>query len=266
LLVSFFVHSGAERGHTGIGAVNALVFAVSGNSLANWRRHLDAHEVAIVGRAWSFGEEQLCFEDPDGLKLALVENDDESTGAEQNKIPAVRRIRAIEMQLESFEHSVGFLEKCFGFERQQRDGRAIRLHGGSKDCPMIVDLLCTPDRRLGTPGPGVLNHVAWQVADTAALQRACKAVAEAGCEITPPLDRRYYQDAAFREPGGVSFSLATRGPGFLVDETINNLGRLLMLPPWLEVKRQSIVQHFASVSRGADQQGSARWCGGIGHS
>jgi glyoxalase family protein len=44
----------------------------------------------------------------------------------------------------------------------------------------------------------------------------------------------------FREPGGALFEVATDGPGFVVDESLDALGERLILPPWLEPRRAEI--------------------------
>jgi hypothetical protein len=44
----------------------------------------------------------------------------------------------------------------------------------------------------------------------------------------------------FKEPGGVLFEIATKGPGFAVDEDPAHLGEALVLPPWFEPSRAEI--------------------------
>lgn len=44
----------------------------------------------------------------------------------------------------------------------------------------------------------------------------------------------------FREPGGVLFELATDGPGFQRDESLERIGETPILPPWLESRRDEI--------------------------
>ena len=51
----------------------------------------------------------------------------------------------------------------------------------------------------------------------------------------------------FREPGGVLFEIATHGPGFVTDETVEELGRALRLPPWLEAQRREIERALPAV-------------------
>ena len=50
----------------------------------------------------------------------------------------------------------------------------------------------------------------------------------------------YFHSIYFREPGGVLFELATDNPGFSADESVEELGSGLRLPPWLESTRDRI--------------------------
>ena len=59
-------------------------------------------------------------------------------------------------------------------------------------------------------------------------------------------DGRYR--AYFRDPGGVLFEVATAGPGFEVDETLDALGTQLKLPPWEEPKRKAIEEGLPGIS------------------
>ena len=59
-------------------------------------------------------------------------------------------------------------------------------------------------------------------------------------QVTRVLDRKYFQSIYFRIPGGVLFEVATEGPGFLVDESNEQLGTALKLPDWQEPNRDRI--------------------------
>jgi glyoxalase family protein len=62
----------------------------------------------------------------------------------------------------------------------------------------------------------------------------------AGRRPTQVIDRYWFKSVYFREPGGALFEIATDGPGFGVDEPLDELGRRLVLPPWLEPRRGMI--------------------------
>ncbi len=62
------------------------------------------------------------------------------------------------------------------------------------------------------------------------------------------LDRQYFHSIYFREPGGVLFEIATDPPGFQADESFEELGTHLKLPPWLESQRERIERKLPPVS------------------
>ena len=59
-------------------------------------------------------------------------------------------------------------------------------------------------------------------------------------QVTDVLDRKYFRSIYFRIPGGILFEVATSGPGFLIDETVEDLGSKLKLPDWQEPNRERI--------------------------
>ena len=51
------------------------------------------------------------------------------------------------------------------------------------------------------------------------------------------IDRTYFQSIYFREPSGVLFEIADDGPGFTIDDPLEELGTQIILPPQLEQRR-----------------------------
>ena len=63
-----------------------------------------------------------------------------------------------------------------------------------------------------------------------------------------PVDRYYFKSLYFREPNGILFEIATDGPGFAVDEPLDQLGERLALPPFLESRRSEIEARLKPLS------------------
>ena len=84
---------------------------------------------------------------------------------------------------------------------------------------------------------------------------------ELGLRPTPVQDRKYFQSVYFRMPDGVLFEIATDGPGFLVDEPPESLGRALSLPPWLEPERATLERELSrrSTECAATMRALTRW-------
>jgi glyoxalase family protein len=62
----------------------------------------------------------------------------------------------------------------------------------------------------------------------------------AGARPTSIIDRFWFRSIYFREPSGALFEIATTGPGFTVDESIEHLGERLVFPSALERLRDEI--------------------------
>jgi glyoxalase family protein len=89
------------------------------------------------------------------------------------------------------------------------------------------------------PGSGGVHHVAFRSPD-----KDYDAWAERLREMRVPnsgkVDRYWFRSLYFREPNGILFEIATDGPGFAVDEPLDQLGNKLVLPPFLEGRRAEI--------------------------
>lgn len=106
----------------------------------------------------------------------------------------------------------------------------------------------------GTPGSG-LTFFPWPMAQQGkpGLGEAVKvafAVPSNSMGFNPSqvIDRHWFHSVYFRSPGGVLFEIATDGPGYDVDEEPDKLGQKLILPPWLESKRQMIEKRLPDIN------------------
>ena len=86
------------------------------------------------------------------------------------------------------------------------------------------------------------------MADDGAQTRFRTELVRGGFNISPIMDRNYFHSIYFREPGGVLFELATDNPGFTIDESAENLGKMLKLPTQLEAYRAQIEERAAKIA------------------
>ena len=89
------------------------------------------------------------------------------------------------------------------------------------------------------PGAGGVHHVAFRSPD-ADYEAWAERLRELRIPNSGKVDRYWFRSLYFREPNGILFEIATDGPGFAVDEPLDKLGESLVLPPFLEGKRQQI--------------------------
>jgi glyoxalase family protein len=110
----------------------------------------------------------------------------------------------------------------------------------------IIDIKLNPSVR-GLMGAGAVHHIAWRAKDEEDHQRWRALLQNKGYYPTEILDRNYFKALYFHEEGGILFEIATDPPGFAVDETVTALGNKLMLPSWLESKREELEETLPPV-------------------
>ena len=84
-----------------------------------------------------------------------------------------------------------------------------------------------------------MHHVAWGTT-VGEHPRWFEHLRADGVQSTPIIDRHYFHSIYFREPSGVLFEIADDGPGFTIDSPLEELGSKIILPPFLESRRNEI--------------------------
>jgi glyoxalase family protein len=216
--ITFFEYPGAAPGRAGAGMIHTIVWRVgSPEALEFWRERVGS----------------VPFEDPEGLRhdLVVATVPDQPLIADHPEIPrelALQGFEGVRAYARDLDRNTGFLE-ALGFVNGETRGDS---RGG------WIEYEPAPDEP-GFPGAGTVHHVAWasELEDEEAWQRR---VAEAGGRPTPIIDRFWFHSIYFREPSGVLFEIATKGPGFAADEDPAHLGEKLILPPAFEHLRAEV--------------------------
>lgn len=246
-IMTFFPWPGARRGTTGTGQTSATAFAVPEHSLDFWRQRLE-ESLVRAEEFERFGLGGLSFADPDGLRLELLASsgsDDARTPWEGSSVPAEHAMRGFDGVTLLHADSAAtrrLLIGAMGFREVAEEGRRVRYESGGGGSGTFVDLLQDPNAAPGRVAGGSVHHVAFRVADDAAEAAWQERLLSAGHPTTEVKDRMYFHSVYFREPGGVLFELATDNPGFAIDESVDELGTGLRLPPWYENARDRIEQ------------------------
>ena len=238
--LTFFPFGEGRPGRPGRGQAVATAFAVPEGSLDYWRERLDSHDVTVGDVETRFGAEVLPFADGDGQPLELVESESPVDPWADGPVPvdaAVRGFHGVTLQ-SARPDATGRVLGLLGLERTAETADRVR-YVAPGDRATVVDLLTRESPR-GRPGVGTVHHVAFRVPDAETQMAWRETLSEAGQHVTPQKDRQYFQSIYFREPGGVLFEIATDGPGFTADESVESLGSELKLPSWLEDDREEI--------------------------
>jgi glyoxalase family protein len=104
-----------------------------------------------------------------------------------------------------------------------------------------------PDLPVARPGAGGVHHVAFRTPTEEQYHDWVARLNELGIQNSGEVDRYYFRSLYFREPNGILFEIATDGPGFAVDEEATTLGSKVVLPPFLEPRRQAILANLKPI-------------------
>jgi glyoxalase family protein len=214
-----------------------------------WAERLDAHGVKRAPVTTVDGRLELAFEDPEGQRLALL--DDGGAGPAhpwaRSPVPAEHQIRGlgpITMSVARAEQSDAFATKVMAMRLDREvtgpDSVVTRVYAMGEGGPAAeLHMRVEPDLPRHQPGAGSVHHVAFRVRDDE-YDYWVKRFESFGLRSSGPVDRFYFRSLYVREPSGILYEIATDGPGFATDEAADALGEKLALPPFLEHRRAEI--------------------------
>lgn len=253
--VTFFDWPNAGPNVHGSGSVAAIGLRVANRAALDWwLRRFDEHGVAHEGIVELGGQEMLHFTDPEGQRLVLAADDGERMAAgvpwDDSPVLAEMQIRGlhhVRLVVEELTPTALTLTEVLGF-RQAREyaspenpaQRTVVFETGPGGPGTEVHVDERPELRLERVGIGGVHHVAFRTPTDEEHRQWREQVARAGLGITQVIDRYYFRSLYFREPGHILYEIATDGPGFAVDEDADHLGESLVLPPFLEPRRDEI--------------------------
>jgi glyoxalase family protein len=214
--------------------VHRIVWRVgSAEALDFWSERL-----AAAGHESTRDGDSLRFADPEGLEheLLVATVPEQPLIADHPEVPgelALQGFHAARAYSVEPDRSRGLLE-TLAFE-PAGDG-AWEARGDSRGGLWHYD---PAPAGPGIEGAGTVHHIAWASEMDDHLAWRERAI-DGGARPTPVIDRFWFRSIYFREPSGVLFEIATLGPGFGVDEDPEHLGESLILPPFLEDRREEI--------------------------
>jgi glyoxalase family protein len=238
----------------GTDSIAGTAFRVKGRqALDFWKKRLDSLNVPREEIEIFAGREILPFVDAEGQQLYLVnDNDSEFKGEIWSRpdIPdefALRGFFSVVFSVPAIDQLDMIFTKVMNF---QEVTRAMWINqdievviyttktGGGPGTEVWV--LVEPELAMARLGAGGTHHVAFRVTDFDEQKRWHNHLIKAGLSVSGLIDRFWFRSIYFRVSNGILFEIATDGPGFAVDEDPEVLGESLVLPPFLENRREEI--------------------------
>jgi len=221
------------------------------DTLAWWQARFAEHGVTHGAIEERGNRATLDFEDPEGQRLALVDDGGEPAAHPwaQSPVPAEHQIRGlgpVTLSVPRLDGTDTVLGEVLGMRAVDtypvpgNPEQSVHIFRMAGDGPHAeVHVAVQPDLPPTRPGAGGVHHVAFRIPDDA-YDAWADHVAGIQLPKSGPVDRYYFRSLYFREPNGILFEIATDGPGFTVDEPLESLGESLSLPPFLEHRRAEI--------------------------
>jgi len=246
--LTFFEMPVAGRTVRGTNAITRIGLLVpSYASLQYWKERFQQEEVKHSDITTYAGRDALFFEDHEGLRMVLLNHHSHEVPAhwqswDGNEIPENHRILGmgtVEITVRYLQRTVNLLKNLFGYTvvTESEKEAVLQSIAGEVFGEIVVKELEGPSEK---PGRGSIHHLALRVATVEDLQEWDAKIKEQGFDSTGVVDRYYFQSLYFRDRNGILFEMATDGPGFTVDSAVEDLGKELDLPPFLEEKRAEI--------------------------
>ncbi|WP_440897808.1 ring-cleaving dioxygenase [Amphibacillus sp. Q70] len=254
--LTFFEMLGVGQTYRGNNSISLTGLRVaSDQALDYWIERFYQFSVNHQGISEQLGRKVIFFEDPERQRLMLV-SDQNNTGVEagipwaKSSVPSdygITGLGPVRLTVPELAPTADKLVNLLNFKHvgqypAYQDGQAdvevYQTGKGGTGAEVHVEIRTDlPQER---PGRGSVHHVAFRVKDRSELEAWYEKVKKERLPNSRIVDRYYFQSLYFREPNGILYELATDGPGFATDESVETLGESLALPPFLEKKRAEI--------------------------
>lgn len=232
-IMTFFPWPNNNYGWKGSGQVGRIAFRIPKGSVEYWKEHLTAESLTFK-QTNLFGNTTLEFQDIHQLDLALVEGDTEAD------TPAILGFHGSILLSANPKETNDLLTTQMGLTRVTVEGDYHHFETvGKEKHRILTPILPQPGGRFGI---GTVHHIAWSVPDIKALEDWQTKLRGEGFGATMIKDRNYFESVYLKERGRVIFEFATDGPGFMIDETFDELGQTLQLPAQYEHMREEYTR------------------------
>ena len=243
-ILTFFPFANAAPGRAGPGMASAYAYSVGQRVFDDLLADLRGRGAVVSDPVERLGRRVATLSDPDGAGVELVEEPGDHG-------PAEGGFHSTTLWLDDLGPTQRLLTDVMGYDEAGHEAAngeerlRLRLPGGARGT--VVDLLRRDGAARGRQGRGTIHHVAFRAADDADQLSWRERLIAAGMDVTPVIDRQYFNAIYFREPGGVLFEIATDPPGFTRDEPLDHLGEDLKLPAQYESHRAEIEAHLPAL-------------------
>ena len=248
------------RERRGSHAITRTFLRVAGQeALLWWGDRLRERGLAVGELGERDGRLTLDFEDPEGQRLALVDDGGQGQAHpwERSPVPAERQVRGlgpIMLSVPRLKPTDAVLQQAMNMrlEREyphpEQPKQTVYVYAMGPGGPGAeLHVAEQPGLPPAQPGAGGVHHVAFRTPTFEEYDGWAERLNALRIPNSGKVDRYWFRSLYFREPNGILFEIASDGPGFAVDEDPATLGEKVVLAPFLEPRRAAIVANLKPI-------------------
>ncbi len=248
--LTFFENQRLGKTQRGTNAITTVgLFVDTEAAFPYWEERLTAHNIPYeIGTYANYPA--ILFQDSDTVQLALIASNHAQAPFFEpwpdSPVPLAYQIKGmgpVELVVHSLAEAQKTLVALFNYHKVYNNGKEALYQSvkGNQNGEILVTEEEGPKEK---PGRGSTHHLAIRVADHEELNYWHEKITEHGYKVVARHDRYYFESLYFSDGNNIMFELATDGPGFTVDQTPEELGTQLDLPPFLEQRREEIFENL----------------------
>ena len=247
--MTFFEIVNSAQYRQGTNGITRTFFRVPTlEALEFFKARFQENSVYHEGVIERYGYTMMNFEDNEKHRMALVVADapDDIIPHVTDEISAVHAIRGILSVEVTIQHKKPFIEllELLGGTLVSEDETEAVVQYGQEFVYVVEKRESTVERN----GYGSVHHFALNV-DTKEDLLEIEALVNAEKWPNSGLKDRYWFESLYiNASGNIIIEIATKGPGFTVDEPLETLGESLVLPPKLENERDFLEFHLEPIN------------------
>jgi len=250
LLTAFPYRQAGWMGKRGTNQAKSLNLSVPLGSLGFWADRLSEFSIPHE-RGKRFGTDRLYFRHPCGIEYAIVAdpNPDDREPYDDLVLAehAIRGAYGTTTSVREPDTMSFFVTQGMGGELLSSEGPHHQFQiGDEQGYGRMLELVEEPDLPQGTWnfGEGTIHHQAFDVVSAENQQEVKDWIVGLGfTDVSEAKDRGYFFSMYCRSPSGLLVEIAYGTPqGFLIDESADELGTHMCIPPHWENRRSEISQ------------------------
>ena len=250
---TFFEFKNAGRTHPGTNSISRTSFRVKHDeALQFWHERLQkkAHNVSEI--ITIFDMKAFYFEDWEGQRLMMVSDNHQQFSLnyvvhehpEIEKDNAIIGLGPVIIIVSDAASSVRFLHEILAYDlvgayedNSVSETKVFVLESKNPGHHGAIHVRQDSKSPNEKPGVASVHHVALKVKDESALKYWSERLTHFNYRHTGVLSRYYFSALYVQDDNGIQYEISSSEPGFMIDESYEDLGTSLSLPQKLEHKR-----------------------------